>query len=333
MHPGKNYHSEGENEKGASGRIPREAGKEVPYTPHNSPKEAMPDSIYKSKEGETKIRNLYGEALFSLAANHESRSIPTGLGETHVLAVGPEDSPPLLFLPGGNFLNPSCLEWFLPLSKTHRIYAPDIIGQPGRSAGTRPSSKGDGHAKWVEEVLDGLGLERVPFVGISYGAGISLRIAGYSPERVSRAVLVSPSGLVRGSIPRMLVEVVLPMAKYRLSPNEERLRRASRPLLTEEDEFLARQVGAVYRHVKLDSDLPRAATKEELSRFHSPTMVFAAEDDIFFPGEGVIKRAREIIPNLVFAEILEGSLHIPSRSAFAHINEEIEDFLGETHGP
>lgn len=208
------------------------------------------------------------------------------------------------------------------------MYAPDIIGQPGRSAGFRPSSKGGGHARWAEEILDGLGLEKVPSVGISYGAGIILRVAGHAPERISHAVLVSPSGLVRGSIPHMLKEVVLPMAMYRISPSDERLHRAASPLLTEDDEFLERQVGAVYRHVKLDSDLPRAATKEELSQFDAPTMVFAAEDDIFFPGEAVVDRARKIVPNLVSAEILEGCRHVPSREGFARINGEIERFLG-----
>ncbi|MGI8540547.1 MAG: alpha/beta fold hydrolase [Rubrobacteraceae bacterium] len=294
--------------------------------------DTTPASIYKSENGEAEVRSLCDEALARLGAKHESLSIPTSLGETHVLAVGPEDAPPLLLLPGGNFLNPSCLRWFLPLSENRRIYAPDIIGQSGMSAGFRPSSKGDGHAMWAEEILDGLGLERVPFVGISYGAGITLRVAGHAPERISRAVLVSPSGFVRGPIPRMLKEVVLPMVAYRLSPNDDRLHRAVRPLLTEDDESLERQIGAVYRHVKLDSDLPRAATKEELSRFDAPTMVFAAEDDIFFPGEAVVARAREIIPNLASAEILEGSRHVPSKEGFARINEGIGDFLGGQPG-
>jgi pimeloyl-ACP methyl ester carboxylesterase len=185
---------------------------------------------------------------------------------------------------------------------------------------------------WMEDILDDLGLERVPFVGISYGAGVTLRVAGYAPERISHAVLVSPSGLERGPIPRVIKEVVLPMVMYRISPNGKRLRQAVRPLLSEGDEFLERQIGAVYRRVKLDSDLPRAATKEELSRFRAPTMVFAAGDDVFFPGDAVIKRAEEIIPNLVSAEILEGNRHVPSREGFVRVNEEVERFLGGGRG-
>lgn len=289
----------------------------------------MSRSIYKDEEGRAELLELYDEALTRLAAKHESLSVRTTFGETHVLVVGPESAPPVLFLPGGNFLNPSCLAWVLPLSERRRVYAPDIIGQPGKSAETRPSSKSDGHAMWIEDLLGGLGIERVPFIGVSYGAGITLRVAGRTPELVSRAVLVSPSGLVRGPIPRMLREVVLPMVLYRASPNGARLQRATKPLLSEEDELLERQIGAVYRRVRLDSDLPRAATKDELARFDAPTMVFAAEDDVFFPGEPVIERAREIIPNLVHAGLLRASRHIPSSEDFARINEEAERFLAE----
>jgi len=195
---------------------------------------------------------LYDDALSRLSPGLESFVVGTSLGDTHVLATGPEDSPPLMVLSGGNFLNPACLEWFLPLAESRRVYSPDIIGQPGRSAPSRPSSKGDGHAHWMEEILDGLGIRRAPFVGISYGAGIVLRVAGRSPERISGAVLVSPSGLVGGSITQMLVEVALPMVMYRLSPSSNRLRKSTSPVLTEEDEDLTRQIGAVYRRVKLE---------------------------------------------------------------------------------
>lgn len=124
--------------------------------------------------------------------------VGTRFGDTHVLVVGPEDAPPVVFLPGGNFLNPTCLRWFLPLARDHRLYAPDIVGQPGRSAQERPSPKGDGHAWWMEDFLDGLGLRRTPLVGLSYGAGIAVRTMGYAPERVSRAALISPSAVATG---------------------------------------------------------------------------------------------------------------------------------------
>jgi pimeloyl-ACP methyl ester carboxylesterase len=176
-----------------------------------------------------------------------------------------------VFLPGGNSLNPTYLKWFLPLAERHRLYAPDIVGQPGRSAQVRLSPKEDGHAFWVEDVFNGIGLERAPLVGLSYGAGLAVRTMGLAPERVSRAALVCPSGIAAGPVLPMLVRVILPMLLYRLLPTEDRLRRAAMPLFTEpEDPAFGpaiRQMGAALRHLRLDAGLPRMATEEELGGF------------------------------------------------------------------
>jgi pimeloyl-ACP methyl ester carboxylesterase len=287
----------------------------------------MPTSIYKSPWGRAEILRLYDEAAARLGVEHEDLTVGTRFGGTHVLVIGPEDAPPVVLLPGGNFLNPTCLGWFLPLADDHRLYAPDIVGQPGKSAQVRPSPRGDGHAWWIEDVLDALGLERPPFVGVSYGAGIALRTLGYAPERVSRAALVVPSGIASGSIRRMLVEVMVPMVLYRLRPTRERMLRAARPLLTEPDEDFARQLGAVYRHVRLDAHLPRMATPEELGVFRGPVAVFAAEDDPFFPAEAALARSRELFANLAHAECLRGCRHVPSKAALGRVNEEIWAFL------
>jgi pimeloyl-ACP methyl ester carboxylesterase len=287
---------------------------------------AVSSSIYKSAEGRAEILRLYDEALDSLG-DHASRRVQTRYGETHVLALGPEDAPPLVFLPGGNFLNPTCLRWFAPLAERFRVYAPDIVGQPGRSAQARPSPKGEGHAWWVEDVLDGLSLDRAPLVGLSYGAGVAIRTAGYAPERVSKAALVSPAGIVSGPVRPMILEVAVPMIAYRLAPNDERLLRAAEPILTEPDDLATRQLGAVYRHVRLDAGLPRMASREELSRFDAPVAVFACEGDVFFPGAAVVERAARIFRNLAGAVCLPGCRHVPSAGAFRRINREIRTFL------
>jgi pimeloyl-ACP methyl ester carboxylesterase len=287
----------------------------------------MPWSIYKSRAGEAEIQALYDEALDDLGLRYESLTVGTRAGHTHVIAVGPEDAPPVVFLPGGNFLNPTCLRWFSSLAADHRLYAPDLVGHPGRSSQTRPSPKGDGHAWWVEDLLDGLGLRRVPFVGLSYGAGVAIRTLGYAPERVSRAALVSPAAVAAGPIPRMLFKVALPMVVYRVRPTRERLLRAARPILTEPEDLAVRQLGAIYRYVRLDAGLPRMATEEELRGFSEPVAVFASEDDLFFPARAVLPRARQLFPNLVHARCLWGCRHVPARAALDGVNDYLRAFL------
>lgn len=288
----------------------------------------MPErSIYRSSGGEAEIMAAYDDALVRLGLRCESRTVDTHFGETHVLAMGLEDAPPVIVLPGGNFLNPFCLSWFAPLAESYRLYAPDIVGQPGKSSEIRPSAQGDGHAQWAVDVLDALELGTVPVVGVSYGAGIALRVAGYAPERILKAALVSPSGIAAGPVWQMVREVAAPMMLYMGSPTRERLLRAARPILTELEEPYVRQLGTVYRNVRLDRHLPRMATEEELAGFEAPTLVFAGEEDVFFPGEVVATRAREIVPNLAGVEILEGCRHVLSRQLLAHVNAEIAGFL------
>jgi pimeloyl-ACP methyl ester carboxylesterase len=269
--------------------------------------------------------------LAELGLGYESLTVGTRLGDTHVLALGPEGAPPAVFLPGANALNPTCLKWFLPLAERHRLYAPDIVGQPGRSAQVRPSPKGDGHAFWVEDVLDGLGLERAPLVGLSFGAAIAIRTMGLAPERVSRAVLVSPAGIAAGPFLRMLVEIGGPTLLYCLRPTEERLKRAAMPLFTEPEDPAfgpaVRQLGAALRHLRLDADLPRTATEEELRGFGGPVAVFASEEDALFPARAVLPRAKEIFPNLALAEFLEGCRHVPSKAMLGRVNERVLAFL------
>ena len=65
------------------------------------------------------------------------------------------------------------------------------------------------------------------------------------------------------------------------------------------------------------------ATEEELRGFGEPVAVFASAEDVFFPGDAVVGRAREIVPNLVAAECLRGCRHIPTKAALEHVNEEI----------
>jgi hypothetical protein len=125
----------------------------------------------------------------------------------------------------------------------------------------------------------------------------------------------------------MLLEAVVPLMAYRLRPSRERLLRAARAILTEHDDLAERQLGAIYRHVKLDTQLPRMVTEEELSSFGEPVAVFASAQDVFFPGEAVVAHAQEIVPNLVTAECLRGCKHIPTKAALGHVNEETLIFL------
>lgn len=285
-------------------------------------------SIYRTAAGEAEIKAHYEQELARLDLPVQRAVLPTRYGETHLLIAGPEGAPPILLFHGGNVTNPLTLAWFRPLAERFRIYAPDTIGHPGLSAQTRLSPRDDSYGRWAVDLLDALDLGRAALVGPSYGAGIILRAAALAPERISHAALLVPSGIALGPLAPMLRKIILPLLAYRLRPSRAALRRAVQPMFSEAaEEPVLDALEAVYRHVRLERELPRLATADELVRFTAPTLLLAAERDIFFPAARVLPRAREIIPNLVVAETLPGSGHFPSRGGIAQMNRSIRQLL------
>jgi pimeloyl-ACP methyl ester carboxylesterase len=287
--------------------------------------------IYKSMEGKSKILAYYDKALSKLDVNYKNLFVDTRFGKTHVLEIGPVEGKPLVIFHGGNVTNPVSLSWFKPLMNDYHIYAPDTIGHPGKSDETRLSPRDNSYAQWAVDFLDEIGLDQAYFIGPSYGGGITIKIAAYAPERISKAVLLIPSGITSGSTKRMIFEVLIPTLIYKYFPNHDRLIQAVQPMLSEEiNEELLEHIGDVLRYVKLESEFPRLVTAEELKGFKAPTLVLAGEKDIFFPSEVIIPRAKEIIPNLIAAESLKGSNHFPPKQTINYINKRIKTFLDGT---
>lgn len=156
--------------------------------------------LYKSPEGYAIMTRFYDESLAALPVTVESRYIDTPYGETHMLVAGPDDAPPLVLIQG---MAGSSILWHRQLAdftRHHRIYALDTPGQPGRSAPQPLNLFDDSYARWLLAVLDGLGLERADMAGVSLGASVLVQLAASNPERIRRAVLLSPMGLSRGRL-------------------------------------------------------------------------------------------------------------------------------------
>ena len=71
------------------------------------------------------------------------------------------------------------------------VFAPDLRGH-GHSTRLPPWTL-EQHAADVLDLMDVRGLDRVPLIGHSYGAAISLYVAATAPERVERLALLDPA--------------------------------------------------------------------------------------------------------------------------------------------
>jgi pimeloyl-ACP methyl ester carboxylesterase len=254
--------------------------------------------------------------------------VETRAGRTHVLLAGDPGAPPVLVLQGGNVTNPVTLSWFQALADEYRLVAPDTPGEPGKGASEAPEKYGP----WVVDTLDALGLETVAMVGASHGAGVLLEVAVEAPERVAAAVLVVPAGFGTPLSPA-LVRVTLPSLAYRLYPSEWLLRRALAPMFTDPmdavEDVVLETVGLALRTGDLDAGFPGPDGPAALAGFGAPTLVVAAADDPFFPGERTAERAAAWLPSPEASVLLAGERHFLSPRGRRTVTGYARSFLSE----
>jgi len=124
----------------------------------------------------------------------ERHMVRTDIGETFVMTSGEKDGSPLLLLHGSTTNAALWLYDAATLGEKYRIYALDIVGEPGKSADVRPPLDAGVYAKWLSQVMDGLGIQKAAVAGNSLGGWLALALATRIPERVSALVLLAPAG-------------------------------------------------------------------------------------------------------------------------------------------
>jgi 2-hydroxy-6-oxonona-2,4-dienedioate hydrolase len=267
-------------------------------------------SIFRSEEARQGLVEWHRRVTAALPAATESRTVNTTFGAAHMLVGGPTGGPPLVMLHGALANSALLLRELAPLLDTFRVYAVDIVGQSAMSADRRLSVGREEYGRWIAEVMDALALPQANVVGVSWGGFVGIRLAAAAPDRISRLALLVPAGVVKSPVSSWL-RMGWPMTRYMMRPNAQHLLSFMDTLLTTPDESWSGYLGDAFLAFDLSMKVPVRATPQELRGFHAPTFVLAAENDLSFPGAALLARARELFPNLVQAELLEGARHCP----------------------
>jgi len=283
--------------------------------------------IYNSARGEKLILEFYDSCLEELQIDYDEQVVETRFGSTHVLILGPPDGKPIFMLHGGNSINLETLVWYLPLSKKYRIYAPDLIGHPGKSAQVQLSIKDLSYGQWAADVVEAFGLAPVVFHGTSYGGSITLYTGAYKPKIIEKAILVVPGSIAMASKLTMATKVFGPLMMYKLLGGRKQLEQFVRQIAKEPSEVTIKGFQYSFDYLKMNDLLP-TISKEKLEGFQAETLLFAADKDIFFPANKVVPKSKDIIPNLKNIVVLENSTHYPTPELIDDINQQTQDFLG-----
>ena len=132
--------------------------------------------------------------LYVRAIGMRSDFVRAGAHRIHYLDSG-GDGPPLVMVHGVASRAADAAPLFRALSRTHRIYALDLLGY-GKSDQPRDADYSVRmQADVVRGFMDTLRIRQADVLGISMGGWVALTVAAEHPERVRRLVLVSSAGL------------------------------------------------------------------------------------------------------------------------------------------
>jgi pimeloyl-ACP methyl ester carboxylesterase len=161
----------------------------------------------------------------------------------------------------GTYLEPTAAR----LAPRHRTFVPDL---PGMGRSVRPDRALDlpGLARALISYCDAVGVERATFVGNSLGCPLIVEVATTFPDRIERAVLVSPAG---GPNNRPLVRVMGQMLVDSVREPPSMLPIAVRDYLR----------FGVPQGLVLFKAMTRYPTLERLPNLVVPTLVIAGERD------------------------------------------------------
>ena len=280
-------------------------------------------SLFQSKQGKKEIISLYDEKLKSLEIEFEYLTINTTFGNTNIITAGNTLNPPIILVHGSNGCAPIALETYSNLHKSYRVYAIDVLAQPNKSAETRLSMKDDSYGKWMIELIEKLKIDKVSMAGFSFGGLIILKTLEYDESKISEVFLSSPAYIVNGNPLKALFKIFIPMKQYMKSKNTKYIEKFLFELFTTRDEFALKYLSKVFVEFEMDFTPVPIIKANKARNIKTPITVFAAQNDVIFPGNKMLKRAKKIFPSLKLSKLIIDSKHVQSKEQNLMIEEII----------
>ena len=248
---------------------------------------------FKSPEGRNSVIAGYDSLLSRWPVPYEELDIPTRCGNTHVIACGDTSAPPLVLLHGSasnSVMWGGDVEEF---SKSHRVYAVDIPGEPGKSDETRQDFNTPAYLDWLVDVFNAMSIKKASVVGLSLGGWMALKLATAFPDRVEKLVLLCPSGIGRQKLSFLIYTIPLMLMGSR---GERRIFKSLFRNVTIAEEA-AEYIRLINKHFNfINCGIP-VYPDEKLKRLTMPVLLIVGGKDTLLDSKETIKRVKKLIPH------------------------------------
>jgi pimeloyl-ACP methyl ester carboxylesterase len=287
---------------------------------------------YKTKEGETAYLAAYKVAINSWPVPWEEIEVSNRFGKTYVISSGPLKAQPLVLLHG--FFTTLIL-WtpnIFELSKSYRVYAIDIMGNRNRSIPEEPIQNSDEMIEWFGETLNGLGLDSVYLMGMSFGAWLAMKFSLAAPERVNKLTLISPAASLLPLVKQFTLRVLLSM----LPPKHFWYKSLMSWMGIKGgpgNDFSQRLLDLMWlgaEHIRISADsmrvMPTVFSDDELRKLSIPVLLLIGENEVIYNAAKALARAKRLIPDLT-GELVPNCGHDISFNQYKIVDQRVLTFL------
>jgi pimeloyl-ACP methyl ester carboxylesterase len=295
-------------------------------------------SVFTSAQGEARIMAAYQRLMDAWPVPFEDLTVGTTFGDTHVIASGPPDAPPVVFL---HALFATATSWHRNVEitgKSYRTYCVDVIGEANKSRPIQPIASMDDFLQWFTELIDVLGIDTLYLAGNSYGGFTAAYYAMKLPDRVRKLVLVGPASTIHAMRPFML-HMFVPKGLYQAVPGLPGLDRVVRSSVNwihaglPADPLWEPLFLETMKHGKLINRVfPRVYTREELGEIKAPVLLLMGDREIIYGDlRAALSAAEEVMPEADVV-VVPDAHHFSALARPDIVNRELLRFFGDS-GP
>ncbi len=285
-----------------------------------------PEYISKPTPNRQEYFEAYDKTLEHWGVAYEELYIDTSKGIAHVITSGPKDAVPVVLFHG---MSASSTMWYpnaKALASEYRIFAIDLIIEPGKSYKTNDIKNLDEIALWYQEVIEKLKLDSFHLIGTSRGGWMATDLALHS-EKTRSVILLSPVQTIMWMRPNMgLVKNLLSI----FYPKEKRALRTMETLSNDPskiDKDYIEQYRIALKNDSLNKFMlnMRPFSNKKLESLKMPVLVLIGDRDLFNTRRA-IQLTEKYIPKGQ-GEIISNSGHFLSIDQTEIVNQKMLDFL------
>lgn len=227
----------------------------------------------------------------------------------------PPDAPVMMHLHGFGLSGRYLLPTAELLQDEFRTYVPDL---PGFGRSVKPAKALDvpGLAHAAARFMDDRGASSATLVGNSMGCPVILEFAHHYPERIDRAVLVSPAGGMHNQ----------PLTRAMSQLARDGGREPSALVRVATPDYLRFGVSST---AKMFSALMHYPSLERLLDLHIPTLVVLGDRDPLMPSPARVKEIASHIDNQMVLVVIEGAAHAINFSHPGELANIIRQFMAD----